>query len=188
MSRHSVATSTSIALSHAGESRSGNIGAILTAMTPEESVERIREMLAARGVSQAGALSEEAPSVAWQTFKEFSAMPVKGMSAEDDSDGLLFQTGVYDWHDGRGACFNFSLVRQYVFDDEDGEYDYMEQLEVFLLFKPLPELAALPREELWSFDKPLDEYFATVEALAGFRGVVGSGTAPTAVQIRLGEV
>ena len=115
-------------------------------------------------------------------------MPVEGMSRDDDSDGLLVQTGVYDWHDGSGPRFNFSFVRQYIFEDEDGEYDHMEQLELLLTFEPTAELASLPREELWSFEKSLDQFFAEVEALPSYRGVIGSGLCPQGLSARLEEV
>jgi len=145
-------------------------------------------MLDARGIREGDALPKGAVAEAWSVFKEFAEMPVEGMSCDDDSDGLLFQTGVYDWHDGRGRNFNFSLVRQFVFHEETGAYDHMEQLEVLLLFEPTPQLEALPRDELWSFGKSLPEYFRDVESLASFKGVVASGLSPTDLQVRLGEV
>ena len=157
-------------------------------MTPEESVDRLREMLMAEALSEGGSLDSNAVEVAWDVFKAFARLPVDGMSREDDSDGLLFQTGVYDWHDGRGPRFSFSMVRQFSFDDEDGDYDHMEQLECVVLFDPVPGLAALPRAELWSFEMALDEWFAAVEALESFRGVVGSSLTPFLLEVHLDEV
>lgn len=145
-------------------------------------------MLGARGLREGGELRESAAADAWAIFKEFAEIPVEGMSSEDESDGLLFQTGVYDWHDGQGRNFNFSLVRQFSFNDDDGEYDHMEQLEVLLLFQPTRELESLPRDEMWSFGKSLGEYFVEAEARPSFQGVISSGVAPTQLQIRLDEV
>jgi hypothetical protein len=73
-------------------------------------------------------------------------------------------------------------------NDDDGEYDHMEQLEVLLFFQPTPELERLPRDELWSFGKSLGEYFLEVGARPSFQGVISSGVAATQLQIRLDEV
>ncbi len=157
-------------------------------MTPEESAQHIRDMLRARGLLEGRALPTSAAAEVWSVFKQFAQMPVEGLSREDDSDGLLFQTGVYDWDDGRGRNFNFSLVRQFAFDDEDGEYDHMEQLEVLLLFQPVSQLEELPSGDLWSLGKSLGEYFREVEVLPNFQGIIQSGLSPTHLLVQLEEV
>jgi hypothetical protein len=139
-------------------------------------------------VADGAALGEGTALQAWETFKQFARLPVEGMSAADHSDGLLFQTGVYDWDDGRGPQFNFSMVRQYCFDDEDGEYDHMEQVECLVLCDPTTELRALPREELWSFGMSPQQWFDSVEALTSFRGVVDAPLRPAELEVHLNEV
>lgn len=143
-------------------------------------------MLAQDGLGESQTLDAGAATRVWKVFAAFAALPVEGMSPQDDSDGVLFQSGVYDWGDGRH--FNFSLVRQYIFDGEAGEYDHMEQLECLLLYDPTPALESLPVEEVWSFGMTIDEWIATVEQLTSFRAVVTTPLAPVELQLRLDEV
>lgn len=111
------------------------------------------------------------PEVAWSVFKAFAAEPVEGMSRDDDSDMCLFQCGVYDWSDGKGPRFHWGMTRQFSFEDEDGEYDHMEQLECGLYFDPSGPLASVHSPGIWS-GADLDGWISAVESDDGFQAVL----------------
>jgi hypothetical protein len=111
------------------------------------------------------------PGGAWNTFV-FAALPVDGIGDDDDDDMCLFECGVYGWHDGKGARFEWGFCRQFTLYDVDGAYDHMEQLRCDLFFEPTPQLVRLREDGLWSGPN-LAEWRADVEARAGFRAVMG---------------
>lgn len=101
-------------------------------------------------------------NIAWRAFKKFVAEPV-----ECADDGILFQTGCYDFTGER--LFYFEFVRQFSVTDEDGEYEHMEQLHLEFTCTPTPELMTL-ETNLWAYDFPSkEEYFNNVESLKEFK-------------------
>ena len=98
-------------------------------MRVDEAEQRLRDMLISSGLN----LSRLEPEATWKVFKEFAAQRVEGSGGDPDDDMLLFEYGVYDWHDGKGTRFNWSLCRQFTVYSE-GEYDHMEQLRCELFF------------------------------------------------------
>jgi hypothetical protein len=132
----------------------------------EAETELIRRLrLAGVGVERgahpsASGLTADDVQEAWRVFKDFARVPVEDVAPEDD--GILFD---FDFLGGRR--YHFSLVRQFSFE-EDGEYDHMEQLHCCFMYEPEPELEAIPKVAVWSFDRALDDFFSTVEELPGF--------------------
>lgn len=135
------------------------------------------------------------PAATRQVFKLFAAEPVEGVGSEPKDQMCLFECGVYDWSDGNGPRFNWSLCRQFTFYDsplptpltvfaemrlgyrepdvESGDYDRMEQLRCDLFFEPKDEASSLQAAEIWS-DGSLEEWAEEVETSKGFRAVQGS--------------
>jgi hypothetical protein len=156
-------------------------------------VEEAETLLAAQLV-QAG-ISPEATNIgatevrnAWEAFCLFARSPMNDPRLPPDvphGDGLLFESGVYDW--GDGPSFQFGLVRQFSLL-VGGEYDHMEQLRLVFHYDPTPELESLPRGELWSFDLSLDEWISRVEAEPGFRAAVQPGRVASRIEILQEEV
>jgi len=131
----------------------------------DEAEERLRSLLLDAGLDLA--LLE--PRGTWEVFKRFAAESVEGV-AGSDADLCLFEYGVYDWSDGKGSRFNWSLCRQFTIY-EGGDYDHMEQLRCDLYFTPTPELEAVGGADCWS-GLDLAEWVREVEALPGFRAVL----------------
>ena len=110
--------------------------------------------------------------------------PWKGRDRDPDDDMCLFEYGVYDWSDGKGPRFNWSLCRQFTIYS-DGEYDHMEQLRCDLFFEVTPELAPLQGDGTWS-GTDLAGWVAAVEEQAGFRAV--SNLTPTESRVQQEQV
>jgi hypothetical protein len=130
--------------------------------------ERLRTMLRDAGL----VLDRLDPGAAWRTFLAFAAEPVEGTGPHPEDDMCLFECGVYDWSDGKGARFNWGFCRQFSLYDEAGEYDRMEQLHCDLFFEATPELDQLQEAGIWS-GPDLAEWAVLVEATEGFRVVMG---------------
>lgn len=84
-----------------------------------------------------------------------------------DTDGLLFQYGVYNFT-GR-PMFTLDLLRQFELRDHRGEYEAYRQAGYELLFVPTDRLTDLGEWESWWFDRPdieddLESWFAGVRA------------------------
>ena len=79
----------------------------------------------------------------WEAFIRFA-----GLSFESADDSLLFEAGIYDLPDG--DRFFLSMVRQFTIE-VDGEYDYIEQIHLDLLYMPDETLNSL-EETLWTYD------------------------------------
>lgn len=61
----------------------------------------------------------------------FETHKIKALEHEEE-DMMLFEYGVYDWWDGKGAQFNFSLTRQFEILGED---EFL-QLKLTLFYDP----------------------------------------------------
>lgn len=147
-------------------------------MTVGQAEARLRKMLRDAGLT----LDRLDPEATWGVFREFAAEPVEGTGAAAEDDMCLFECGVYDWHDGKGARFNWSLCRQFTLYRPGGEYDHMEQLRCDLFFEPAPQLARLRVDGIWSAPD-LSRWEAEVEVQDGFRAVAGM----TPVESRVGQ-
>ena len=126
-------------------------------MLATDTEQQLKTMLSLAGFNY------ESPDIllGWKVFQEFAAMPVEGVDS-----GILWQIGCYSFT-GKKLC-HLDFVRQFIFKDEDGEYDGMEQLHFEFTCQPTSELLELERNH-WSFDhQSLTEYFATVECFPEF--------------------
>ncbi|MYM97970.1 hypothetical protein [Duganella vulcania] len=87
-------------------------------MTPQEAFEEIKQRIPT-GTPLLDALSE---------FVNFYASTsIDGCPKDSDGDMLLFEWGgPYSWD----KCVSLSLTRQFSSNDEDGEYDWMQQLHM----------------------------------------------------------
>lgn len=102
-------------------------------------------------------------STAFDAFREMSRLAFD--CAEDE---LLFEAGCYDY-DGR-ELFCVSLVRQFTVIEEEGEFDYIEQLNLDFLYEVTAQVKELI-ETVWSyeFEDDFDKFFEAVEEREGFR-------------------
>jgi hypothetical protein len=145
-------------------------------MTSDESVGRLKALIAEAGVDARDPAAADVDRV-WDVMRRFAAEPVDDIAPlEEESDGILAQYGTYDW--GEGEHFEIEFVRQFAFNDADGEYGHMSQLHCQFQFEPTDELRALGSDDLWSFDIPLDVFFDQALALRGFSGVRRLSAAP----------
>jgi len=126
-------------------------------MDPSEAEATFRTMLIEAGFT----FERPDPAVAWRVFKDFVRRP-----ARCAHDGVLFQCGVYDW--SGTPLFTLDFVRQFTIDIDDG-YDHTEQLHCTFTCPPTKP-SSTPRSSLWLEDfANREEFFAAIEALAGFR-------------------
>lgn len=98
---------------------------------------------------------------AWEVFKKFNRLR---FDCSDDS--LLFEAGVYDVTGEEQ--FYLSMVRQFTIE-VDGEYDYMEQIHLDLIYPADDRLGSL-NETLWTydFDDDIPAFIAAVEESPAF--------------------
>ena len=114
------------------------------------------------------------PEATWRIFKDFAAQPVEGTGDDRDDDMLMFEYGLYDWSDGKGSRFNWSVCRQFTLYDATGEYDHMEQLRCDLFFAPTPLLEEVGGgTSMWPSARA-DEWAQEAEGLNGHSAVFGS--------------
>lgn len=100
--------------------------------------------------------------IAWETFKAMC-----DVKFECEEDELLFETGVYDFS-GKDMFF-LSVVRQFTIIEEDGEYDYVEQLHMDFAYEPEKELKELVKT-IWTYeyDGDFGRFFEEVEKCQAF--------------------
>ena len=133
------------------------------------------------------------PRTTWDVFKAFAARRVVAdPPGKLDSDLGLFQWGVYDWEDGKGARFELNFTRQFALSDEDGDYDHMEQLACTLYFEPNERLRGLGRGEVWSSgdvsaDDVLRAWIAEVEE-TGVLAVIAGDHVPIECRVEQEQV
>jgi hypothetical protein len=122
----------------------------------------------------------------WHVFKEFAAQPVEPTVGDADDDMLMFESGIYDWSDGKGSRFNWGLCRQFALYDADGEYDHMEQLRCDLFFEPTPALEQMGADTSMWPSGSFDDWVLEVERLDGHGAVFGS--TPVESRVEQGHV
>ena len=66
-------------------------------------------------------------------INDFCSRPLEGFDRDQDEEMLLFQAGgPYSW----SPMYSLNCTRQFMFNDEDGEYLEMKQLRMDILFNP----------------------------------------------------
>jgi hypothetical protein len=155
-------------------------------LTSDEAIDRLRELLAQAGVDLDSPSADDVERT-WQVMRRFAAESVQdAMPREQDGDGILAQYGTYDW--GDGPRFSLDMTRQFCFEDADGEYDHMSQLNCTFDFEPTEELRAFGAQNLWSFGLPLEEFFDAALAMRGFAGARELGAQPIRLDIDYSDV
>jgi hypothetical protein len=99
-------------------------------------------------------------------------------------DGVLFQWGAYDWHDGEGMRFEVDIVRQFSIYHGD-DYDHMEQLHCTFYFDAIEDKQRLGSGDLWGdpeTPESLGEWAREVEALPVFSATMSSMPTSTRVE------
>jgi hypothetical protein len=127
------------------------------AIRSDEVISYIEKMIAKEKFN----LEKPNPRLAWEIFKEFSIIEVVC-----NDDALLFECGIFNFTGEN--LFYLEFVRQFSFNDDDGEYDHMEQFHFTTLYKPYKELEGLKMNK-WSFDfNSFEEFFQYIESLDAF--------------------
>lgn len=68
------------------------------------------------------------PAAALELILQLYQEPVAGFSRDEDQDMLLFESGVYDFHDGDLVI---SLTRQFIHEDEEGDDEIIQAQAIF---------------------------------------------------------
>jgi len=80
-------------------------------------------------------------------------------------DNLLFESGTYDWHDGRGRRFELSVARQFWLPGHDEPF----QLRIVVYYGPAA-FNDCGSETIWSFDgHDLAAWQREIRATEGFK-------------------
>jgi hypothetical protein len=120
-----------------------------------------------------------------EVFRRFAAFAVDDSAAPaDDGDAVLAQFGTHDLRGQRE--FSADLTRQFV--EIGGERAPMWQVSCTLYWAPSAATDILAAGHLWSFGMTLDEFFAQVAALPGWRWALNGVHAPRDLVITLGEI
>jgi hypothetical protein len=131
--------------------------------------------------ASAGLASPESLRPAWAAFRTFAVLTVQ-TSAGADSDGILYQSGVFAF--GGPERYYVDLVRQFEVVDRTGEHDHYEQVHCELQYEASDHLRSLGRWENWWFPdrgEPFDEFVTAVEARPEF--VALADVAPLSRQV-----
>jgi hypothetical protein len=154
-------------------------------MRTEEAENRLRTLLTDAGVDV------EHPSHAdvartWDVMERFAAEGVEDAAPRDRAgDAFLAQYGIFALS-GQGS-FELDMTRQFSFEDADGEYEHMSQLNCTFEFTPTDELSVIEPATLWSWDAEGD-FFAEARTLPGFRIVEDLSLRPERLVISYSDV
>lgn len=153
-------------------------------MLIREAGTRLASMLDDAGVNR----SVVTAAGVWATvevFRRFAAIPVDDAAPpEEDGDGVLAQFGTFDLRGRRE--FSADLTRQFIEAGSEGASIW--QLSCTLHWTPSAQTEGLASGHLWSFGKPLDEFFAEAVALPGWAWALAGARAPRDLAITLGEI
>jgi hypothetical protein len=153
-------------------------------MLIRETREALLRMLAREGRAPS-ATAVPSPEAFLGIFREFAAIAVEDAgSLDQDGDGVLAQFGTYTF---RGAPeFSVDMTRQFMEgDDPDAP---MWQLNCTFHWQPTTQTDELGHGNVWSFGKPLSEFFDEARALPGWAWALDAPAQPTDLEITLEEV
>ena len=95
----------------------------------------------------------------------YNKFKVKGISDKKYSDMLLYQYGVYNWHDEHGRHFGLDITRQFQFPSEYEPY----QLSFSLIFDP-EQFENVGFYECWSMDfGDFESFVSHIKNTDGFK-------------------
>ncbi|GGM55887.1 hypothetical protein GCM10011608_45920 [Micromonospora sonchi] len=119
-----------------------------------------------------------------EVFRRFATVAADdAVSPEKDGDGILAQTGTFDFDGVREFCAD--LTRQFI---EADDQDVIRQLRCTLHWAPSAETEALGSRVLWSFGMPLDDFFAEALSLPGWAWALSGVQAPQHLTIGLEQI
>ncbi len=110
---------------------------------PSSSDGQMRNLLAESGFSIESITPRQIVQASLRFYREFR---FAGLSAEPQSDMLLYQWGVFDW--GRGENFEFDMTRQFIQAGLRGG-DAISQLHFTAVFPPTPALRSVANANRW---------------------------------------
>jgi hypothetical protein len=148
-----------------------------------EGQEVLHDLLRARGLDPM-----RPPSVGetWEVFKEF--IEIQFETEGPDSDGVIFQTGTFNFH-GQDE-FYLDFLRQFQVVDQDGDHDHYEQLHCEFRFPATEATRLFGKFNIWWFSgdeaQPWGEFVGLVERRPEF--IAFRSTAPQAAVIEQGPV
>jgi hypothetical protein len=151
---------------------------------PIKEAERVlHDLLRARGIDP---IRPRSAGETWDVFKDFVAMPFATAGA--DSDGVLYQTGIFDFY-GHDE-FYLEFLRQFEVAYNDGEHDHYEQLHCEFRFPVNDVTRAFGSFDHWWFagdqGQPWADFVALVERRPEF--IALRWIAAQAVSIKQEEV
>lgn len=117
----------------------------------------------------------------FDVFKEMSRVVF-----DCSEDELLFEAGCFDYDGEERFCL--SLVRQFTIIEDEGEFDYIEQLNIDILYDVNEKVKELS-ETIWSyeFEDDFEQFFGAVEKSAAF-GLALEVLKPVEVDLYMDEV
>ncbi|MFI7027056.1 hypothetical protein ACIBMZ_30620 [Micromonospora sp. NPDC049900] len=119
-----------------------------------------------------------------EVFRRFATVPADdAVSPQEDGDGILAQTGTFDFDGVREFCAD--LTRQLIEADNQGS---IWQLRCTLHWTPSAETEVLGSRVLWSFGMPLDDFFVKALSLPGWAWALAGVQAPRHLTIELDRV
>jgi hypothetical protein len=122
----------------------------------------LHDLLRARGIDPTRPASV---GETWEVFKEFAAIPFA--TEGPDSDGVLFQTGTFDFY-GQDE-FYLDFLRQFELVDRRGEHDHYEQLHCEFRFPVTDTTRSFGRFHQWWFPDDDAQGWADFAALVEHR-------------------
>ena len=97
--------------------------------------------------------------------KLYNELKVEDVGSEADGDMLLYQYGVYNWHDEHGEHFSLDITRQFIPPSTYEPY----QLSFALIFDPAP-FQSTGFYDCWYPDYgDLDSFIAHIKSTDGFK-------------------
>jgi hypothetical protein len=111
----------------------------------------------------------------------YDTLKVEGIAGEPDGDMLLFQYGVYNWHDENGRHFGFDMTRQFMLPSTYEPY----QLSFSLIFDPAPFENTGFFERWYSNNGDLDSFVANIKTTDGF--IAANNQSPKTYNIRFSQ-
>lgn len=134
-------------------------------MTVEEAAAHLRQMLLDAGFH----FDRPDPSLAWEVFKRFVAVPVESAGGRDCEE-VWFEA--CDGRTAEGWPGYFDFVRQFLQDTESGA-EYHEQVTAHFTCEPTARVGIPEAGSIGVDLAELPAAFASVEASPAFRAGVG---------------
>ncbi|MDP2406812.1 MAG: hypothetical protein Q8M50_11220 [Hydrogenophaga sp.] len=113
------------------------------AMKPSNSIEKLREFLATRGISESKIMAPKRVSNGIEFYK---SVPCSDLADTPQADALLVQWSFFAW--GKGEHFEFDIARQFIRSEAFGD-DTISQLCITAYYSPMRALRTIRAENCW---------------------------------------